>query len=110
MEDIVRGVPAGIAIGGFAAAVVEANQIAMQALWRFNCLAAEIAWVMAEAPFEQIIREQQRRRQQQMVVEDDAANGGRKWWSKKTQTMKLKIKTNLKTLCIPHTTCRTTSS
>ena len=59
MEDIVRGALAGIAIGGFAAAVVGANRITMQALWRFNCLAAEIAWVMAKAPLEQIIREEQ---------------------------------------------------
>ena len=71
MEDIVRGALAGIAIGGFAAAVVGANRITMQALWRFNCLAAEIAWVMAKAPLERIIMEKQQRRQQ--LVEDDAA-------------------------------------
>ena len=80
MEDIVRGALAGIAIGGFAAAVVGANRITMQALWRFNCLAAEIAWVMAKAPLEQIIREdqqllraeQQRRRLPE--AEDNAAD------------------------------------
>ena len=72
MEDIVRGALAGIAIGGFAAAVVGANRITVQALWRFNCLAAEIAWVMAKAPLEQIIRaEQQRRRLAE--AEDNAA-------------------------------------
>ena len=43
MEDLIRGTIAGIAVGGFAAAVVEANKIAAQALWRFNCLAAETA-------------------------------------------------------------------
>ena len=65
MEDIVRGALAGIAIGGFAVALVEANRITVQALWRLNCLAAEIAWVMAKAPLEQmIIREQQ-------LVEDE---------------------------------------
>ena len=62
MEDIVRGALAGIAIGGFVAAVVGANRITMQALWRFNCLAAEIAWVMAKTPLEQIIREEQQLR------------------------------------------------
>ena len=41
MEDIVRGALEGIAIEGFAAAVVVANRITMQALWRLNCLAAE---------------------------------------------------------------------
>ena len=62
MEDLVRAALAGIAIGGFAAAVVGANQIVVQALWRFNCLAAETAWVMAKAPLEQMIREHQERR------------------------------------------------
>ena len=52
MEDLIRGALAGIAVGGFAAAVVEANKIATQALWRFNCLAAETAWVMFKAPLE----------------------------------------------------------
>ena len=77
MEDIVRGALAGIAIGGFAAAVVGANRITVQALWRFNCLAAEIAWVMAKAPLEQIIREEQQRRRlaeaEDNAAEDDAA-------------------------------------
>ena len=81
MEDIVQGALAGIAIGCFAAAVVGANRITMQALWRFNCLAAEIAWVMAKAPLEQIIREEQRRRRRRRrlaeaednAAEDDAA-------------------------------------
>ena len=42
----------------------------MQALWRFNCLAAEIAWVMAKAPLVQIIREEQQLRAED---EDNAA-------------------------------------
>ena len=78
MEDIVRGALAGIANGGFAAAVVGANRITMQGLWRFNCLAAEIAWVMAKAPLEQIIREEQQLRVEQQrrrlaEAEDNAA-------------------------------------
>ena len=78
MEDIVRGALAGIAIGGFVAAVVGANRLTVQALWRFNCLAAEIAWVMAKAPLEQIREEQQRRRQQQMAVEDECSRRRRR--------------------------------
>ena len=79
MEDLVRAALAGIAIGGFAAAMVGANRITMQALWRFNCLAAEIAWVMAKAPLEQIIREERLRRlraEQQRLpeAEDNAAD------------------------------------
>ena len=61
MEDLIRGALAGIAVGGFAAAVVEANKIAAQALWRFNCLAAETAWVMFKAPLEKLHRERQQR-------------------------------------------------
>ena len=57
MEDIVRGALEGIAIGGFVPAVVGANRIAVQALWRFNCLAAKTGWVMTKAFWEQIIRE-----------------------------------------------------
>ena len=48
MEDITRGVLTGIAIGGFAAAVVEANILAVKALWRFNRLASETAWAMSK--------------------------------------------------------------
>ena len=66
MEDIVRGALAGIAIGGFAAAVVGVNRITVQALWRFNCLAAEIAWIMAKAPLEE-----QQRWQQRVEAEDE---------------------------------------
>ena len=61
MKDLIRGALAGIAIGGFAAAVVEANKIAAQTLWRFNCLAAETAWVMVKAPLENMKRERQQR-------------------------------------------------
>ena len=61
MEDLIRGALAGIAVGGFAAAVVEANKITAQALWQFNCLAAETAWVMFKAPLEKMHRERQQR-------------------------------------------------
>ena len=59
MEDLIRGALAGIVVGGFAAAVVEANKIATQALWRFNCLAA--AWVMFTAPLEKMNKERRQR-------------------------------------------------
>ena len=45
-EAITRGVLAVIAIGGFIAAVVEANILAVKTLWRFNRIAAETAWDM----------------------------------------------------------------
>ena len=44
MEDIARAVLTGVAIGGFAAAVVEANILAVKTLLHFNYLAAETAW------------------------------------------------------------------
>ena len=36
MEDIARGVLEGIAIGGFAALIFNANLFAVKTLWRFN--------------------------------------------------------------------------
>ena len=66
MDDIVRGALAGIAIGGFAATMVEVNIIALYALWQFNCLAIETACVMAKAPLTKIIKERRQRRQQQL--------------------------------------------
>ena len=48
MEDIARGVLTGVAIGGFAAAVVEANILAVKTLWHFNLLAAETALEMSK--------------------------------------------------------------
>ena len=44
MEDIARAVLTGVAIGGFTAAVVEANILAVKTLLHFNLLAAETAW------------------------------------------------------------------
>ena len=73
MENIVRGALAGIAIGGFAAAVFGANQIAMQAVGHFNYLAMEMGWVMARAAWAKIIREQQQQRLEAEYDADDEA-------------------------------------
>ena len=48
MEDIARAVLTGVAIGGFVAAVVEANILAVKTLLHFNHLAAETAWEMSK--------------------------------------------------------------
>ena len=48
MEDIARAVLTGVAIGGFAAAVVEVNILAVKTLLHFNLLAAETAWEMSK--------------------------------------------------------------
>ena len=48
MEDITRAVLTGVAIGGFTAAVVEANIIAVTTLLHFNYLAAETAWELSK--------------------------------------------------------------
>ena len=59
-----RGALTGIVVGGFAAVVIDANIIAVKALWRLNCLAAETAWDIFKAPLERVIhRELQRQRQ-----------------------------------------------
>ena len=66
MEYIAREVLAGIAIGGFTAAVVKANLFALKALWHANCLAAETAWEMFQGyESKHIDRERERRRWQQ---------------------------------------------
>ena len=72
MEAIVRGALAGIAIGGFAAAVFGANRIAMQALGHFNYLAIEMPWAMTQAAWEKMIREQQRRLEAEYDADDEA--------------------------------------
>ena len=72
MENIVRGALAGIAIAGFTAAVLGANQIAMEAVGHFNYLALEMGFVMARAAWEKIIREQQQ--QQRLEAEYDSAD------------------------------------
>ena len=48
MEDITRAVLTGVGIGGFTAAVVEANIIAVKTLLHFNYLAAETTWEMSK--------------------------------------------------------------
>ena len=48
MEDIARAVLTGVAIGGFAAAVVEANTLVVKTLLYFNYLAAETALEMSK--------------------------------------------------------------
>ena len=48
MSDFARAVFTGIAIGGFAATVVEANILAVKTLLHFNLLAAETAWEMSK--------------------------------------------------------------
>ena len=59
MNNLVHATLAGIAIGGFAAAVVEANLIALKALVRLNCVAAETSWAMLEGVVEKMVKEQQ---------------------------------------------------
>ena len=54
-----RGVLGGIAIGGFAAAVFDANINAVKTLWRLNRLVAEMAFFTAQAIEEKIERERQ---------------------------------------------------
>ena len=59
MNNLVRAALAGIAIGGLAAAVVEANQLALLTLVQLNCFAIETACVMTRAVLMNIRKEQQ---------------------------------------------------
>ena len=60
MNNLVQATLAGIAIGAFTAAVVEANQIALLTLVQLNCLAIETAYVMAKAVVTKVVKERQR--------------------------------------------------
>ena len=57
-EGLLKASLAGIVLGGFAAIVVEVNQIALKTLWKLNCIAAETAWGMFKASLTNIHREQ----------------------------------------------------
>ena len=59
MENLVRATLTGIAIGGFAGAVVKANQLALQAIVELNSYAIETACVMAQAVFTKIVQKRQ---------------------------------------------------
>ena len=72
MEDIARGVLTGVAIGGFAAAVVEANIIAVKTLWHFNCLASETAWEMSKGVARGQLERIEIRRQERAADEGDS--------------------------------------
>ena len=61
MEDIMRGVLAGIALGGFTATMIKANLLALKALWYANSLAAETAWEMVQGVERQQLRERRQR-------------------------------------------------
>ena len=71
MEDIARGVLAGIAFGGFVASVVTANQLAVQALWRLNCLVAKITVFTIEAVGEKIERKRLAENEYDLADEDE---------------------------------------
>ena len=61
MDELIRAALAGIPIGVFTGVTAKANMIAVQTLWRLNCLAAETAWGLAKAALENIHRERQQR-------------------------------------------------
>ena len=65
MEDRARALLAGIAFGGFVTTIVKVNILAVQALWRFNRLAAETAEDMCQGLYEKEREELQRRRRRQ---------------------------------------------
>ena len=66
MEDIARGVLAGVAIGGFAAVVVKVNMFTIDKLTMLNNLAIETAFNIGQAAWEDI----EMRRQRQHIAEE----------------------------------------
>ena len=72
MSDFARSVLAGVAIGGFAAAVVEANILAVKTLLHFNYLAAETAWEMSKGVFRGQIKRIEIQRQERAADEGNS--------------------------------------
>ena len=66
LEDLVHGALAGIAVGGFVAAMVNVNIIAVKALLRFNHMAVTTAWNM-HINLEQAQRHRERERALQQL-------------------------------------------
>ena len=60
MEDIARGVLAGVALGGFAAVVVKVNMFVIDKLSMLNNLAVETAFNIGQVAWEN--KEMRRRR------------------------------------------------
>ena len=71
MEDIARGVLAGVALGGFAAVVVKVNMFTIDKLSMLNNLAIETAFNIGRAALENI--EMRRRILQQIAEEQERA-------------------------------------
>ena len=46
-DQVTKGALIGLAAGGLTSAVIAINKTVLQALWRWNYLAAEIVWIMA---------------------------------------------------------------
>ena len=66
MEDIARGVIAGIAIGGFTAVMVKVNMFVIDKLSMLNALAIDTAWEMSRTALENI---KMRRRGRQLAAD-----------------------------------------
>ena len=81
MEDVVRGALVGIAVGGFVAAVVEANTFALRTLLSFNFLAAEAVGCMFKGFYNDF--EERRRQRRQQLVENQRR---RQQWLAETET------------------------
>ena len=61
MEDIARGVLAGVAIGGFASSVVNVNMFVIDKLSMLNGLAIETAFNIGKAAWENTEMRRQKR-------------------------------------------------
>ena len=75
MEDIARGVLTGVAIGGFAAAVVKINMFTIDKLSMLNNLAIETAVGMALTTLTNI-KIRRLRRRGRLILQERAADEG----------------------------------
>ena len=82
MDELVRGALVGIAVGGFVAAVVEANKVVVKTLLHFNFLAAEAAGCMIKGFYNDLEEKRQLRlkQNQQLLAEiEQRRQQGLRW-------------------------------
>ena len=94
MEDIARGVLAGVAIGGFTAVVVKVNMFTIDKLSMLNNLAIETAFNIGRAALEDI--QMRRRRRGRWILQQIAEEQERAADEAKLEELRQRIREDCK--------------
>ena len=57
-DQVIKGALIGFAVRGLTVSVIAINKTALQTLWRFNCMAAEMVWTISLLALEWVEREE----------------------------------------------------